>query len=590
MPLNKGSARWEPRSPGLTGFRSCRHSESGSSWDPRQLFFWVLCFSALLLQGCQRAAPDPLVVVFAVDGAAPWIVDDLRSQGQLPAIQGIIESGVYGSLLSVESVRLSTRQAKRGLISPAIWTSAATGMVPKKHGILDFVLPKAGSSFVWAGNDRGPAVANLSLGGLSGPPPLELRLRIRAHHRLHGQVVKVSFNGQELWTGELGSQWRDLRLLLPKESPRPAHNRVVLRFQKQYVPAGEELKREKRTLAGALAGITVVDGENKEILAFDPVLDRMDLGRGFYRPEAEFVDAQSTHWKAPPVWTLLGNQGHKVGIIGSWGTWPAIRVNGFLVSSYMGLTGLRKKGILPRLTWPEELRQDLLELTPKEAEIDEILAGLLPGKCRPTAEDRLAAFRSVVWQDEFYFRIAQKLLTGKKSGLFWVYFEATDVAAHDFLAFRAGHRLPPGCPESTRTIVDRVYRQTDRRIRRLLEILPGNATILLLSDHGLIARGGMGGHTEEGIFAAAGPNIRLGIELHGASILDVAPTLLHLFGEPIPLAMDGHVLTRIFHPDWLTSHQPRYTAQEVRNKVEAPVENEANDELMERLEGIGYMD
>ena len=55
-----------------------------------------------------------------------------------------------------------------------------------------------------------------------------------------------------------------------------------------------------------------------------------------------------------------------------------------------------------------------------------------------------------------------------------------------------------------------------------------------------------GMHEQEGMFLASGQDIRQGEEITGASLLDVAPTILHLFGVPIPRDMDGRVLSEIF--------------------------------------------
>lgn len=55
-----------------------------------------------------------------------------------------------------------------------------------------------------------------------------------------------------------------------------------------------------------------------------------------------------------------------------------------------------------------------------------------------------------------------------------------------------------------------------------------------------------GMHEQEGLFLACGPDIRRGQEITGATILDLAPTILHLFGVPVPRDMDGRVLREIF--------------------------------------------
>lgn len=50
-----------------------------------------------------------------------------------------------------------------------------------------------------------------------------------------------------------------------------------------------------------------------------------------------------------------------------------------------------------------------------------------------------------------------------------------------------------------------------------------------------------------GLFAAYGPDIKSGKEIRNISILDLAPTILHMFNIPITQDMDGRVLSEIFH-------------------------------------------
>jgi len=54
-----------------------------------------------------------------------------------------------------------------------------------------------------------------------------------------------------------------------------------------------------------------------------------------------------------------------------------------------------------------------------------------------------------------------------------------------------------------------------------------------------------GENTTEGIFIAGGPDFKEGIELSNVSILDLAPTILHQMGIPVPSDMDGRVLSEI---------------------------------------------
>ena len=52
----------------------------------------------------------------------------------------------------------------------------------------------------------------------------------------------------------------------------------------------------------------------------------------------------------------------------------------------------------------------------------------------------------------------------------------------------------------------------------------------------------------EGVLIASGPAFRAGAAPEGATLLDIAPTVLHLLGVPVPADMDGRVLTEILDP------------------------------------------
>lgn len=52
-----------------------------------------------------------------------------------------------------------------------------------------------------------------------------------------------------------------------------------------------------------------------------------------------------------------------------------------------------------------------------------------------------------------------------------------------------------------------------------------------------------GCHRSNGIFIAWGPDAKPGGQVTGAALIDIAPTVLHLLGQPVPVEMDGHVLT-----------------------------------------------
>ena len=76
----------------------------------------------------------------------------------------------------------------------------------------------------------------------------------------------------------------------------------------------------------------------------------------------------------------------------------------------------------------------------------------------------------------------------------------------------------------------------------------------------------------EGIFIAYGSDIKKGIKIQNAKIYDIAPTILHIFGVPIPRDMDGLVLKEIFEESSELAKRPiRYEEEGEKEKIREKV-------------------
>lgn len=542
---------------------------------------------ALGLFGCSPSVSDDrLVVQFSLDGASPDILQELLSERKLPTFHRLIRSGTFGPLRSLAARRIMRARLQRGYWSPILWTSIATGKVPEKHGVRDFLLPQPETTRVWMGSEADPATAQLSLPEIGGEAPFTLELRLRSHPDVGEQAVIVLFNDAEVGTVRVPVHWDDFKLELPPSSLRPFRNQVTLVFSRQSRPADQDPGLDRRRLAAELSALSVVDAGGETVVAVDPVSERYQLGRGFYLPQAEKTVVQSEHWRALPVWSLLGARGLPVGVVGHWGTWPAYEVNGFLVSSHMGVPGERSKGT--RLTWPPQLAEAVIPLVPTRAEMSELTRALGLDDCsEPLLTEDDPIYR-VLEQDELYYRIAREQWPGQKRGYLSVYFESIDVMSHNYLHWRHGAAIPEGCSESVRGIVEATYERVDRWMKDLLETLPRDATILVVSDHGMMPGDDNGFHARDGVVIASGKGIRRGARIQGTSVLDVAPTVLYLSGSPIPLDMDGKLLPQIFEAEWLDAHPPRYVDIDTSRQPSGEA-METNEELLDRLRSLGYV-
>jgi len=104
---------------------------------------------------------------------------------------------------------------------------------------------------------------------------------------------------------------------------------------------------------------------------------------------------------------------------------------------------------------------------------------------------------------------------------------------------------------------------------------------------------GTGTHRMEGIFIGYGRDIRNGLHVSNARIIDIAPTILNLMNVPIPDDMDGRVLTEIFADHFLRDTPPLYVrpTDTVDSDKEADglYSHSESAHLKEQLKGLGYL-
>jgi len=100
-----------------------------------------------------------------------------------------------------------------------------------------------------------------------------------------------------------------------------------------------------------------------------------------------------------------------------------------------------------------------------------------------------------------------------------------------------------------------------------------------------------GMHRDHGLLIMTGPGVRQGSTLEGASIQDIAPTVLHTMGLPVPSDMDGQVLADAFEEEYMTSFPVTMSDPSVASESTAGsgYTEEGEKEIMDRLEGLGYL-
>jgi len=102
-----------------------------------------------------------------------------------------------------------------------------------------------------------------------------------------------------------------------------------------------------------------------------------------------------------------------------------------------------------------------------------------------------------------------------------------------------------------------------------------------------------GTHRLDGIFLAKGAHVRTQQTIADLSILDVAPGVIYLLGNPIPDDMDGRVRMEMFEEGFTRANAPRYyrdTDSPQAGGEAGPSAEAEDEELRRRLASLGYLD
>jgi tetratricopeptide (TPR) repeat protein len=344
------------------------------------------------------------------------------------------------------------------------------------------------------------------------------------------------------------------------------------------------------------------------------------------RDTGALVPVTSAMRRVPALWNLMSRQEVAVDVVAWWATWPAESVRGRMVTDRVAFqlfdaptdewTSADPEKARGK-TFPADLFGSLVPLIRPPAAIgDAEVAPFLGGGRLPAAslgeaeQDLVRQFRAVLAAGQTYHAIARHLLAAPPPAprLAMLYYEGPDTTSHLFMRYRPP--LLPGVDPADAALfgamVDRSYELQDRYIGEIVEAAGTDAVILVLSDHGFksdanrpldsdprIDRGRAAEwHTPVGVLALAGPGIRPGIDIGAASVLDIAPTVLALFGLPAARDMDGQPLTEAFEPAFLGAHPVAWI--DTYGGQRAPEDDvlaagEGDREVIEKLRSIGYI-
>jgi predicted AlkP superfamily phosphohydrolase/phosphomutase len=247
--------------------------------------------------------------------------------------------------------------------------------------------------------------------------------------------------------------------------------------------------------------------------------------------------------------------------------------------------------------------------------LKDLVKSRLPGLRRRMASSLL--FGDVRWRDTKAFAISTQ------HG--YIYLNRRDRfpegmvepgAEADRLCERLTSELHELCnPETGEPMVARVVRTREEYAGPACDILPdlivlwhGGFISRVRTDHAAASALGAGSelieptgrsldewsgsHRPDGVLIAHGPAFASPRTIEGARLIDLAPTLLHLLGLPVPDDMTGRVLEQMLGERSLSDSPVRYAPagkDEQPRRPGADLTPEESEEVAEHLRKLGYL-
>lgn len=337
---------------------------------------------------------------------------------------------------------------------------------------------------------------------------------------------------------------------------------------------------------------------------------------GFVEPDPDtgsLHPVTSTSRKVKALWNICTQSGMRSHVLGWFAGHPAEPINGISISPafHEAVAPVGEAWPLPRdCVHPEAMRETFADLRVHPGEIGQAeILSFIPRAAEIDQEKdtRLGSFAKILAENCSIHNAATWILDNEEWDFMAVYYDAIDHVCHGFMNFHPPRQA--GVPEQEfeiyKDVVTGIYKFHDMMLEKLLQLAGPDATVLLVSDHGFhsdhlrpryMPKAGPGpavGHRPMGVLCISGPHLRQDERVYGATLLDVAPTVLTLLGLPVGEDMDGRVLAEAFNvapqvekiPSWETA--PGECGMHIQTRR---VDAAAAKAMLERLVNLGYVE
>jgi hypothetical protein len=327
---------------------------------------------------------------------------------------------------------------------------------------------------------------------------------------------------------------------------------------------------ETRRVAGVRGTIAVADrsplGASLRAVTDLVRLTRPSIASGHERREMTF-------------WETAGEAGLRIAVVNWWATWPA-RSDAGLVITDRATVRLERGGeldaeIAPAALYPT-LRDQWPEIRRRAAALAE---SVVDGSLAPGIR---AVLRRSAELDAMQLQLAGTV-TSPQPDLLAVYLPGLDIAQYSLLRRDGGLGLSASDAGQRVDAVRAYYTALDRLLAPVLQ--PREGEMLMV----VTASGRVGG-AGAGRLGLVGPAARSGAQATG-SLVDVAPTALHVLGVPISRRLAGQPLSDLLAPEFAARYPVRFVASYGPPNA-GPVRGQGqplDQEMIDRLRSLGYV-
>ena len=179
--------------------------------------------------------------------------------------------------------------------------------------------------------------------------------------------------------------------------------------------------------------------------------------------------ANSRLIKYETVWETLGKHGYKSIILGVPLTYPPKPLKGYLVSGFLA------PSTESEYTYPKELKK----------EIEKWVGNYMLDVENFRTNDKERLLRDIYRMTEQRFEVAKHLVTEKEWDFFMMVEMGPDRIHHGFWAYHDPEHFKHDPNSPYRNAIKDYYKFLDKKVGELIEVLPKDTLIMIVSDHGI---------------------------------------------------------------------------------------------------------